>query len=197
MKKVQEEIRSLSGRKAFIEEDEVQNFSYLRAVIKETLRLHLPAPLLIPRETSKKCVIGGYEIPAKTFIYVNAWAIHRDPVAWKDPEEFIPERFLNSKIDLHGQHFEFIPFGAGHKMCPGRGRQVDGNAYANGNEDASDAKKDSTLTRCAIHNSELLAYHMSTLVHQFNPSIPIEKAVTPPTSWYTHPSFFHRVFYRG
>ncbi|KAK7390165.1 hypothetical protein VNO78_25464 [Psophocarpus tetragonolobus] len=79
----------------------------------------------------------------------------------------------------------------------GRGRQVNGNAYANGNEHASDAKKDSTLTRCAIHNSELLAYHMSTLVHPFNPSIPIEKAVTPPTSWYTHPSFFHRVFYRG
>jgi len=119
MKKVQEEIRSLSGKKAFLDEDDVQKFSYLKAVIKETLRLHLPAPLLIPRETSEKCMIDGYEIPAKTIIYVNAWAIHRDPEAWEDAEEFIPERFLNSTVDLRGQDFCFIPFGAGRKMCPG------------------------------------------------------------------------------
>lgn len=119
MKKVQEEIRGLSGKKDFLDEDDIQKFSYLRAVIKETLRLHLPAPLLIPRETSQKCTIEGYEILAKTLIYVNAWAIYRDLKAWKDPKEFIPERFLNSNIDLRGQNFEFIPFGAGRKICPG------------------------------------------------------------------------------
>ncbi|RDX71056.1 Cytochrome P450 83B1, partial [Mucuna pruriens] len=119
MKKVQEEIRSLSGKKAFLEEDDVQKFPYFKAVIKETLRLHLPAPLLLPRETSEKCMIGGYEIPAKTLIYVNGWAIHRDPKAWKDPEEFLPERFLDSTIDFLGQNFELIPFGAGRKKCPG------------------------------------------------------------------------------
>jgi len=119
MKKVQEEIRGLSGKKDFLDEDDIQKFSYLRAVIKETLRLHLPAPLLIPRETNKKCMLDGYEIPAKTLLYVNAWAIHRDPKAWKDPEEFIPERFLNCDIDLYGQDFEFIPFGAGRRLCPG------------------------------------------------------------------------------
>ncbi|XP_027908347.1 cytochrome P450 71A1-like [Vigna unguiculata] len=119
MKKVQEEVRSLSGEKAFLDEDDVQKFPYLKAVIKETLRLHPPGPLLIPRETRKKVIIDDYEIPAKTIIYVNGWAIHRDPEAWEDAEEFIPERFLNSTVDLRGQDFCLIPFGAGRRMCPG------------------------------------------------------------------------------
>ncbi|QCE02971.1 cytochrome P450 [Vigna unguiculata] len=113
MKKVQEEVRSLSGEKAFLDEDDVHKFPYLKAVIKETLRLHPPAPLLIPRETRKKVMIDDYEIPAKTIIYVNGWAIQRDPEAWEDAEEFIPERFLNSTVDLRGQDFCLIPFGAG------------------------------------------------------------------------------------
>ncbi|XP_027336113.1 cytochrome P450 83B1-like [Abrus precatorius] len=119
MKKVQEEIRNLGGEKDFLDEVDIQKFPYFRAVIKETLRLHLPAPLLVQRETNEKCVIDGYEIPAKTIVYVNAWAIHRDPEAWKDPEEFCPERFLDSTIDFRGQDFEYIPFGAGRRICPG------------------------------------------------------------------------------
>jgi len=120
MKRVQEEIRTLGGKREFLNEDEVAKFPYLRAVIKETLRLHLPAPLLVQRETNEACMIDGYEIPAKTIVYVNAWAIHRDPEAWKDPHEFIPERFLDSSIDSGGQDFELIPFGAGRRICPGR-----------------------------------------------------------------------------
>ncbi|KAG4932375.1 hypothetical protein AAZX31_17G056100 [Glycine max] len=61
--------------------------------------------------------------------------------------------------------------------------------------------KHSTLTCCAIRNSDLKLSQTQRLVHHFNPKTPIEEAVTPPTSWYTHPSFFHleldRVFYRG
>ncbi|KAK7349661.1 hypothetical protein VNO77_07203 [Canavalia gladiata] len=119
MKKVQEEIRNLGGNKDFLNEDDIQKFPYFKAVIKETLRLHLPAPLLVQRETNEKCVLDGYEIPAKTIVYVNAWAIHRDPEAWKDPNEFLPERFLDSNIDFRGQDFELIPFGAGRRICPG------------------------------------------------------------------------------
>jgi len=119
MKKVQEEIRSLGGKKEFLEEDDIEKFPYFKAVTKEVLRLHLPAPLLVARETSKACMIGGYEIPARTIVYVNAWAIHRDPESWKDPEEFLPERFLDSTIDFYGQDFELIPFGAGRRICPG------------------------------------------------------------------------------
>ncbi|MED6157492.1 hypothetical protein PIB30_023533 [Stylosanthes scabra] len=119
MKKVQREIRSFGGEKDFLEEEDIQKCSYLKLVIKETLRLHLPAPLLVQKETNKTCIIDGYEIPNKTIVYVNAWAIHRDPEAWKDPHEFCPERFLDSDIDFFGQNFEFIPFGAGRRICPG------------------------------------------------------------------------------
>lgn len=119
MKKVQQEIRSSRVKKDFLDEDDIQNFSYLKAVIKETLRLFLPNPLLLPRESMEMCTIGGYQIPAKTIVYVNAWAIHRDSNVWKDPEEFYPERFLESSINFLGQDFEFIPFGSGRRICPG------------------------------------------------------------------------------
>ncbi|XP_058752192.1 cytochrome P450 71A1-like [Vicia villosa] len=119
MKKVQEEVRNLVSKKDFLEEDDIQNFSYLKAVIKETLRLYLPAPLLVSRESREKCTIGGYNIPAKTILFVNAWTIQRDPNIWKNPDEFYPERFIESSINFIGQDFELIPFGAGRRICPG------------------------------------------------------------------------------
>uniref|UniRef100_M1BZ93 Cytochrome P450 n=1 Tax=Solanum tuberosum TaxID=4113 RepID=M1BZ93_SOLTU len=118
MKKVQAEIRESVGKKSMVNEDDVQTLPYFKAVIKETLRLYPPAPLLVPRETMENSILEGYEIKPKTIIYVNAWAIARDPEIWENPEEFIPERFLNSDIDFKGQHFELIPFGAGRRGCP-------------------------------------------------------------------------------
>ncbi|XP_021283913.1 cytochrome P450 83B1-like [Herrania umbratica] len=119
LKKIQEEVRSLVGKKGFVNEDDIQGLTYFKAVIKEAFRLQPIVPLLVPRETMRKCNIGGYEIPAKTLIHVNAWAIGRDPQAWKNPEEFYPERFINSSIDYKGLDFELIPFGAGRRGCPG------------------------------------------------------------------------------
>ncbi|CAI8600715.1 unnamed protein product [Vicia faba] len=119
MKKVQEEIRNVGDKKDFLDEVDIQNFPYLKAVIKETLRLYLPAPLLVQREAREKCTVSGYDIPAKTILYVNAWAIQRDPNVWENPQEFYPERFLNSSINFIGQDFELIPFGAGRRICPG------------------------------------------------------------------------------
>ncbi|XP_057440503.1 5-OH-xanthotoxin synthase-like [Lotus japonicus] len=118
MKKAQEEVRNLYGNKEFIDEEDIQKLKYLKAVIKETFRLYPTAPLL-PRETNKSFIVDGYEIQPKTLVYVNTWAIHRDPEAWKDPDEFYPERFLNNDIDFKGRDFELIPFGAGRRICPG------------------------------------------------------------------------------
>ncbi|XVE69775.1 hypothetical protein DITRI_Ditri10aG0018000 [Diplodiscus trichospermus] len=119
LKKAQEEVRNLIGKKGFVNEDDVQGLTYLQAVIKETFRLQPIAPLLVPHETIRKCNIEGYEIPAKTLVYINAWAIGRDPEAWEKPEEFYPERFIGSSIDYKGLDFELIPFGAGRRGCPG------------------------------------------------------------------------------
>ncbi|CAF2049589.1 BnaA09g41630D [Brassica napus] len=88
-------------------------------VVKETLRLHPAAPLLLPRETASQIKIQGYNIPPKTLLLVNAWSIGRDPKQWENPEEFIPERFIDCPVDYKGQSFEMLPFGSGRRICPG------------------------------------------------------------------------------
>ncbi|KAM3357112.1 5-OH-xanthotoxin synthase [Capsicum galapagoense] len=119
MKKVQAEIRESVGKKSIVNEDDIQNLPYFKAVIKETFRLYPPAPLLLVRETMQSSILEGYEIKPKTIIHVNVWAIARDPEIWENPEEFIPERFLlNSDIDFRGQNFELLPVGAGRRGCP-------------------------------------------------------------------------------
>ncbi|XP_054796828.1 phenylacetaldehyde oxime monooxygenase CYP71AN24-like isoform X2 [Prosopis cineraria] len=119
MRKAQQEVRKVVGSKSKVDEADINGMKYLKHVIKETLRLHPPAPFMVPRETIGDAKLGGYDIPSKTLIFVNTWAIQRDPEIWDKPEEFIPERFENSQIDFKGKDFEFIPFGSGKRICPG------------------------------------------------------------------------------
>ena len=117
--KAQAEIRQNFRGRETIHEIDVKELGYLKSVIKETLRLHPPLPLLIPRECRETSIIGGYEIPMKTKVIVNAWAIGRDPKHWHDAESFIPERFHHSSVDFRGANFKYIPSGAGRRICPG------------------------------------------------------------------------------
>ncbi|XP_049389680.1 premnaspirodiene oxygenase-like isoform X10 [Solanum stenotomum] len=119
MEKAQLEVRQRLNEKKTFNDTDLEELNYLQFVIKETLRLHPPGPLLIPRECREETKINGYTIPVKTKVLVNAWSIGRDPKYWHNSESFIPERFENSPIDFKGNHFEFIPFGAGRRMCPG------------------------------------------------------------------------------
>ncbi|OEL15448.1 Premnaspirodiene oxygenase [Dichanthelium oligosanthes] len=121
MNKLQGEIRQAFHGKVTVTEADLQSSSlpYLKLVIKETLRLHPPAPLLVPRESIDECEIEDYMVPAKSRVIVNAWAIGRDPKCWEDAEEFKPERFENSTIEFHGNSYEYLPFGGGRRMCPG------------------------------------------------------------------------------
>ncbi|CAI0403754.1 unnamed protein product [Linum tenue] len=119
MGKAQKEVRLAIGNKDFVNEQDIQQLPYFKAVVKETMRLQPPVPLLVPKESTQKCSLGGYEIPAKTAVHINAWAIGRDPEAWREnPEEFKPERFIGSSIDVKGADFELIPFGDGRRICP-------------------------------------------------------------------------------
>lgn len=118
MKKLQEEVRAITKFESLVREEDLCKMSYLKAVIKEVLRLHTPVPLLLPRESMDHCKVKGYEVPKQTRVLVNAWSIGRDPKVWDAPEEFRPERFLDSHIDFRGHDFEFIPFGAGRRICP-------------------------------------------------------------------------------
>lgn len=121
MKKLQGQIREAFHGKAVVTEADLQasNLRYLKLVIKEALRLHPPAPLLVPRESIDTCELDGYTIPAKSRVIVNVWAIGRHPKYWDDAEEFKPERFDDGAIDFMGGSYKFIPFGSGRRMCPG------------------------------------------------------------------------------
>ncbi|KAJ9566832.1 hypothetical protein OSB04_002798 [Centaurea solstitialis] len=119
MKKVQVEIRQTLKGKKKIHESDIQELHYLKQVIKETFRLHPPVPLLLPRECREKCEIGGYDILVGTKVIINVWKIGRDPNYWNDPEDFIPERFSKSSINMMGTNFELLPFGTGRRICPG------------------------------------------------------------------------------
>ncbi|WMV49357.1 hypothetical protein MTR67_042742 [Solanum verrucosum] len=119
MEQAQAEVRQAFKGKSMITESEVQQLDYLRLVVKETLRLHAPVPLLVPRVARQRCELGGYEIQANTRLMVNAWALCRDPRYWENAECFEPERHWNSTLDFKGNNFEFIPFGARRRACPG------------------------------------------------------------------------------
>ncbi|TVU45104.1 hypothetical protein EJB05_04577 [Eragrostis curvula] len=121
MKKLQGQIREAFRGKTQVTEGDLQasNLRYLKLVIKEALRLHPPAPLLVPRESIEACELEGYTIPSKSRVIVNAFAIGRDPKYWDDAEEFKPERFEEGGVDFNGGSYEFLPFGSGRRMCPG------------------------------------------------------------------------------
>lgn len=113
------ELKETIGKRK-VEESDIARLPYLEAIIKETLRLHPPAPLLLPHKALSNVEIGGFTIQEDSLIFVNAWAIGRDPLTWENPTSFLPERFLFSKHDFKRQHgFDLIPFGAGQRTCPG------------------------------------------------------------------------------
>ncbi|KAL0004374.1 hypothetical protein SO802_011935 [Lithocarpus litseifolius] len=119
MKKAQDEVRNFIGNKGKVTESDTDHLHYLKMIVKETFRLHPPATLLLPRETMSHFKINGYDIYPKMLVQVNAWAIGRDPKYWENPEEFIPERFMDNSIDYKGQNFELLTFGSGRRGCPG------------------------------------------------------------------------------
>ncbi|KAK7388881.1 hypothetical protein VNO78_23708 [Psophocarpus tetragonolobus] len=123
MVQVQQELNTVVGQDKLVTELDLPNLPYLNAVVKETLRLHPPTPLSLPRVAEESCEIFGYHIPKGATLLVNVWAIGRDPKEWLDPLEFKPERFLPNgekiDVDIRGNNFEVIPFGAGRRICVG------------------------------------------------------------------------------
>ncbi|RZS11722.1 hypothetical protein BHM03_00043083 [Ensete ventricosum] len=121
MRKLQDEVRGIGCGKELVKEEEANEMMYLKAVIREVLRLHPSVPLLVPRELMEDCRIQGYKISKNTRVLVNVWGIGRDPKYWEAPQEFKPERFMEGggAVDFKGNDFQFTPFGAGRRICPG------------------------------------------------------------------------------
>ncbi|KAG2711770.1 hypothetical protein I3760_04G092200 [Carya illinoinensis] len=99
MKKLQKELEDVVGLERMVEESDLDRLEYLDMVVKETMRLHLVAPVLIPHEATKDSTIQGFHIPKKSRWLVNVWAIG----------------FVGSSIDLRGSDFQLLPFGSGRR----------------------------------------------------------------------------------
>ncbi|KAK1594678.1 hypothetical protein QYE76_054545 [Lolium multiflorum] len=123
MQKATAEVRRVFEAGGAVVEHNLGELRYFHLVIRETLRLHAPVPLLLPRECQEPCKVLGYDVPRGTQVLVNAWALGRDERYWPDaPEEFRPERFEGENAaaaEFKGTDFSFLPFGAGRRMCPG------------------------------------------------------------------------------
>ncbi|KAK3431729.1 hypothetical protein EUGRSUZ_E03685 [Eucalyptus grandis] len=119
LSRTQAELHQVIGKGKTIEEVDISRLPYLEAVLKETFRLHPIAPLLLPRKSGEDFPIGGFTIPKGAQVYINVFAIGRDPSTWDDPDKFVPDRFLGSDIDFRGQNLELVPFGGGRRICPG------------------------------------------------------------------------------
>ncbi|WCJ40670.1 cytochrome P450 family 82 subfamily C polypeptide 4 [Euphorbia peplus] len=121
LEKCQEELDLKVGRDRIVQVEDIVKLKYLSAVIKETLRLYTPGPIGTPRIVREDCYLSGYFVPKGSYLFLNIWKVHRDPSVWSNPEEFKPERFLNEKsyLDITGNSYEFLPFSAGRRACPG------------------------------------------------------------------------------
>ncbi|OAY66825.1 Trans-cinnamate 4-monooxygenase, partial [Ananas comosus] len=119
--KLRRELDAVLGPDAAVTEPDLERLPYLQSVVKETLRLRMAIPLLVPHMNLSDAKLAGYDIPAESKILVNAWFLANDPKRWKRPEEFRPERFLEEekKVEASGNDFRFIPFGVGRRSCPG------------------------------------------------------------------------------
>ncbi|XP_043693239.1 cytochrome P450 CYP82D47-like [Telopea speciosissima] len=120
LKRAQDELDIHVGKDRNVDESDIKNLVYLQAIAKETFRLYPPGPVL-PRQAMEDCQLGGYHVPKGTRLLVNIWKLHRNPNVWSDPDEFRPQRFLttHSNVDFKAQQYEYLPFSAGRRPCPG------------------------------------------------------------------------------
>jgi len=114
--KARAEIDQVVGSKPVASFAELESCTYLDQVMDETLRLYSPTPA-IGRKLTKDTQLGEILCPAGTEVMMPMCAVHRDPVYWKDPDSFVPERFGDGE---RIQRCSWMPFSDGPRRCLGQ-----------------------------------------------------------------------------
>lgn len=117
MRKAHDEIDRVVGFDRMPSFSDYEQLVYVQALIKEVTRWRCIAPLAVPHQVMEDDVYEGMFIPKGSTVYANIFAITQDEEMFPNPEEFIPERFLNTD-DPNLVNFS-IPFGIGRRLCPG------------------------------------------------------------------------------
>jgi unspecific monooxygenase len=94
---------------------EVERLKFTRAVVDETMRLYPPA-FLIARAAAGPDMISGMPVKKKDVIMIAPWLLHRHEKLWRDPNAFVPSRFMT---DTPPDRFAYLPFGVGARVCIG------------------------------------------------------------------------------
>mmetsp|Transcript_28518 Transcript_28518/g.73237 ORF Transcript_28518/g.73237 Transcript_28518/m.73237 type:complete len:527 (+) Transcript_28518:1112-2692(+) len=103
-----------------LEYADLSAFPYLDALIKETLRMYPPVPTTIARFLGSDMELCGYRIPSGCQAVVHTWHMQMNPAVFKEPEQFIPERFIKGSSAHEDFHpYAYLPFGGGSRMCIG------------------------------------------------------------------------------
>jgi cytochrome P450 len=111
--RLRQEIAEVTGG-ALVTPQHLPELRYLEAVINEALRLH-PVSMYGIRRLRRPKRIGGWDLPAGVNVAPCEYLAHRRPDVWTEPDQFLPERFLGTKITP----YSFFPFGGGVRKCIG------------------------------------------------------------------------------
>ncbi|MDI3465526.1 MAG: hypothetical protein OJF50_004347 [Nitrospira sp.] len=96
--------------------DDLQHLPYTRAIFDESLRLYPPAPA-VQRKAATSTTVGGLPLPVGALVLVGTYNLHRHPAFWSNPDQFLPERWLNG--ERPASRYAYLPFGAGPRACVG------------------------------------------------------------------------------
>ncbi|MBN8992571.1 MAG: cytochrome P450 [Rhizobiales bacterium] len=94
---------------------DIERLKFTRAVVDETMRLYPPAFLII-RAAAGRDTIGGMPVKKNDVVLVAPWLLHRHEKLWRDPNAFMPQRFMG---DAPPDRFAYLPFGVGARVCIG------------------------------------------------------------------------------
>jgi len=109
-----EEIDGVLGGRSMMAAD-VQRMPLLDRVIKESMRVLVPVPVLFLRVLSAEASLGRFTLPPGANVVISPYAMHHDPEVYSEPRRFRPERWEG----LRPSTYEYMPFGAGPRICIG------------------------------------------------------------------------------
>ncbi|CAL2273406.1 unnamed protein product [Prunus armeniaca] len=125
LKKAEEELDRVVGKKTLVQESHVPHLPYIRACAKEVMRLHPVGPFNLPHVSIADAEVAGYFIPKGSNVILSRLELGRNPRVWEEPLRFNPERHLNravdQQVDLEENDLRFVSFSTGRRGCMGVG----------------------------------------------------------------------------
>ncbi|XP_046326946.2 steroid 17-alpha-hydroxylase/17,20 lyase-like [Haliotis rufescens] len=117
--KLHTEVDRALGARHFPSVSDRSSLPYTDAVLHESMRFHTVVPSGLPHKTLCDTKVGGYDIPKGTTVFINHYALHRDPEQWRDPQVYNPDRFLDHDGKMAAKPESWLPFSAGRRVCLG------------------------------------------------------------------------------